>query len=311
MRGIVLVPDNPRLPFMRLHRLFLAFSVMVVVGSIALLAVKGLNYGVDFVGGIAVEVRTPEAADLAAIRSALGGLGIGDVSVQEFGSPRDVLIRVGTGAAGDAAQQRTLEMVRQALGLSVEVRRAEVVGPQVSAELLRDGVYATVLALGCILVYIWFRFEWQFGIVGVLATLHDLISTLGLVCLLGLEFNLTTVAAVLTIAGYSINDTVVIFDRVRENLRRYKTMRLSELLDLSNNQTLSRTVNTGLTTLLALLSLYFLGGEVIRGFCLAMIWGIIFGTYSSVCLATPLLLYLNIRRAPAAEGSAEAGAESS
>jgi preprotein translocase subunit SecF len=311
VRGIVLVPDNTRLPFMRLHRLFFVFSAALVAASIALLVGRGLNFGIDFVGGVAVEVRTPDAADVAAIRSALGGLGIGDVSVQEFGTPRDVLIRVGRQPGGDEAQQRTLETVRQALGSTVEFRRAEVVGPQVSAELLQDGIYATVAALAAILVYVWFRFEWQFGFSGLVALMHDIVSTLGLFSLLGLEFNLATVAAVLTIAGYSINDTVVIFDRVRENLRRYKTMPLTELLDLSNNQTLSRTFNTGLTTLLALLSLYFLGGEVISGFCLALIWGIIIGTYSSVCLATPLLLYLGIRRAPAAEGVPEAGAGNS
>lgn len=294
-RGISLIPANTRIPFMVWRKLFFASSAALVLASIALFTLKGLNYGIDFVGGIVVEVKTPGPADLAKMRQTLGGLGLGDVALQEFGAPDDVLIRVQKQAGGDEAQQRAVSKIKQALGSRVEYRRTEFVGPKVSKELFWDGVYAVAAAILAILVYIWFRFEWQFGLGAVTALVHDVLATIGVFALTGLEFNLSTVAAVLTIAGYSINDTVVVYDRVRENLRKYKKMPLRQLLDLSINETLSRTVLTSLTTLLALLALYLLGGEVIRGFSFAMIWGVVVGTYSSICIAVPLLLYLDVR----------------
>ena len=296
MRGLRLVPANTSIPFIAWRKLFFAISAVMVVASIGLFAVKGLNYGIDFRGGILLDVRTSGPADLSSMRRDLSGLGLGEVALQEFGSPDTVLIRLQEQDGGEAAQQAAVTKVKEVLGPNVEYRRTEFVGPKVSAELFRDGIYAVAAAILAILVYIWFRFEWQFGLAAVVALLHDVLSTIGLFALLGLEFNLSTVAAVLTIAGYSINDTVVVFDRVRENLRRYKSRELPAILNLSINATLSRTVMTSVTTLLALLALYFLGGEVIRGFSLAMIWGVLVGTYSSIGLAVPLLLYFNVRR---------------
>jgi preprotein translocase subunit SecF len=283
---------------MALNRLFLAVSAAVVLASLALMTFKGLNFGIDFRGGILFEVRTAGAADIAEMRRSLSELGLGEVSVQEFGAPDDLLIRVQRQDGGDQAQQAAIAQVRQLLGNAVQIRRVELVGPQVSAELLRDAIYALTAALLSIMAYLWFRFEWQFGFAGVLSLLHDVIAIVGVFALLDYEFNLTIVAALLTIAGYSINDSVVVFDRVRENMRKYKTMPFVALLDLSINQTLSRTFLTGLTTIFVLIALYFLGGEVLRGFSFAMLFGVIIGTYSSVFVAVPLLIYLNVRRAP-------------
>ncbi|MDP6927221.1 MAG: protein translocase subunit SecF, partial [Rhodospirillales bacterium] len=226
-----------------------------------------------------------------------------------FGAPTDILIRVQKQDGGEKAQQVAVEKVKQSLGQNVEYRRTEFVGPKVSEELFWDGVIAVICAITGILAYVWFRFEWQFGLGAVVALVHDVLSTIGIFALTGLEFNLSTVAAILTIAGYSINDTVVVYDRVRENLRKYKTLSMFELLNQSVNETLSRTVMTSVTTLLALVSLYVLGGEVIRGFSFAMIWGVLIGTYSSICLAVPLLLYLNINRGTAALSEKGASAE--
>jgi len=296
MRGFRLVPANTKITFIPKRRMFFAFSIALVLASVALFLTKGLNYGIDFQGGILLEVRTEGPADLASMRSNLGGLGLGEVGLQEFGAPDTILIRVQKQEGGEKAQQTAVDAVKEALGSGVEYRRVELVGPKVSEELFWDGVYAVSAAILAILVYIWFRFEWQFGLGAVVALVHDVLSTIGIFALLGLEFNLSTVAAILTIAGYSINDTVVVYDRVRENLRRYKSATLAEVLNRSVNETLSRTVMTSVTTLLALFSLYFLGGEVIRGFSFGMIWGVLIGTYSSICLAVPLLLYLNVRR---------------
>jgi len=232
-------------------------------------------------------------------------LGLGEVSLQEFGQPTDVLIRIQRQDGGEKAQQEAVNTIKAALGSSVEYRRTEFVGPKVSDELFWDGLTAVGLAILAILIYIWFRFEWQFGLGAVVALSHDVITTIGIFALMGFEFNLSTVAAVLTIAGYSINDTVVVFDRVRENLRKYKKMPFPELLNNSINQTLSRTVITSVTTMLALLALYLLGGEVIRDFSFAMIWGVLIGTYSSICLAVPILLNLNIKRVGSLVGETE------
>ena len=302
MRGLRLIPTDINISFIPKRIMFFIFSAVLITSSVGLFLAQGLNYGIDFQGGILMEVRTDKAADISAMRTTLGNLGLGEVALQEFGQPTDVLIRVQRQEGGEGAQQAAVEKVKAGLGLSVDYRRTEFVGPKVSEELFWDGVMAVSLAILAILVYIWFRFEWQFGLGAIVALTHDVLSTIGIFALLGLEFNLATVAAVLTIAGYSINDTVVVYDRVRENLRKYKKKDFGQLLNESINQTLSRTVMTSVTTLLALLALYFLGGTVIKDFSFAMIWGVIIGTYSSICLAVPMLMYLNVNRGGALAG---------
>ena len=304
MRGIQFIPPNTRIPFMRYHKLMLGLSTSFLLLAIAFSAIDGLNFGIDFRGGILLEVKTEGPANIAEMRQSLNDLGAGDVGLQEFGAPDTVLIRLSKQDGGERAQQEVIDRIKQTLAPSVEYRRIELVGPQVSAELLEDAIYATVAALLSIMAYLWFRFEWQFGLAGVISLLHDVLAIIGVFALLGMEFNLTIVAAVLTIAGYSINDSVVVFDRIRENMRKYKTMPFIELIDLSINQTLSRTFLTGITTIVVLAVLYFLGGEALRGFSFAMLFGVIIGTYSSVFVAVPLLLYMNVRRsAPSGEAA--------
>jgi preprotein translocase SecF subunit len=300
MFKIRLVPEKTTIPFLNWRRGAYTLSALSVVASIVLFFVHGLNYGIDFRGGILIEVGTPEPADLGRIRSTLGGLGLGDVAIQEFGAPTDVLVRIerqpGDASAQQIAVQRVKEALDQNIGAGISYRRVEFVGPKVSAELIQAGTLAVVLSVVAMLIYIWFRFEWQFSVGAVIALIHDVALTIGLFSLIGLEFNLSIIAAILTIVGYSMNDTVVVYDRVRENLRKYRRMDLAELLNLSLNDTLSRTTVTSLTTLLALLSLFFFGGEVIRGFTAAMIWGVLVGTYSSIFIAAPLLLRLGVVR---------------
>ena len=309
MKKLHIVPADTAIEFVGRRLMAFAFSAALIVGSMGLFLGQGLNLGIDFLGGILIEIQTEGPADVGALRATLRQLKLGDVSLQEFGSPDVVLIRVQRQEGGDAAQQAAVKAVKEALDGSVaEYRRTETVGPTVGGELKQAAFWAVLAAIGAILVYIWFRFEWQFGVAAVVALLHDVLSTVGLFALLQLEFNLATVAAILTIAGYSINDTVVVFDRVRENLRKYKKMPIADLLNLSINSTLSRTVMTSLTTLLALGSLYLLGGEVIRGFSVALIWGVLIGTYSSVALAVPLLMYLKVYRGTGDEGTGASGA---
>lgn len=311
MSAFKLIPSDLNIRFMSKRVLFFAFSAFLILASFGLVATKGLQFGIDFKGGILIEVRMPTAANISAMRADLNGLGLGDVELQEFGEASDVLIRLPRQEGEEKAQQAAVDKVKAKLGDGVEYRRTEFVGPKVSAELLEDGILAVAFAILAILVYIWFRFEWQFGLGAVIALVHDVISTIGVFSLIQHEFNLATVAAVLTIAGYSINDTVVIYDRVRENLRKYKKMPLEEVLDISINRTLSRTLMTSFTTLLALVALYFLGAEVIKDFSFAMIWGVLVGTYSSICVAVPLLMYVKLKRPgataenePAEEGAA-------
>lgn len=254
-------------------------------------------------GGTLVQIKTPQVADIAQLRNQIGGLGLGDVEIQEFGAPDEVLIRIEQQTGGEAEQQQAVAQIKTVLGDAVEYQRVEVVGAKVSGELVQEGIIAVLVAIFAVLVYIWFRFEWQFSVGAVLALVHDVMITIGMFCLLQLEFNLSIIAAILTIVGYSLNDTVVVFDRVRENLRKYKRTELSELLDKSINDTLSRTILTSGTTLIALFSLYAFGGEVIRGFTFAMIWGIGIGTYSSIFIASPLLLYLGVKRDWSGQGS--------
>jgi len=290
------VPVDTNFGFMRFQRVAMIASILACIVSVGLYLVKGLNFGIDFRGGILIEIRTQGPANIGALRGQLNGLGLGEIQLQEFGQASDVLIRIERQTGDTKNQLKAVEVVKSTLGGSVDYRRVEFVGPKVSAELIVAGVKAIVLALLAMLVYIWFRFEWQFGIGAVTALGHDVVLTIGVFSLLGLDFDLSTVAAILTIAGYSINDTVVVYDRVRENLRKYKTMPLNDLLDRSLNDTLSRTLLTSFTTLLALLTLFFFGGQVIKGFSFAMIWGVIVGTYSSIWVAAPLLVHLNVRR---------------
>lgn len=296
MKPLRLVPDGTNIRFMTHRRWSFPLSVVLIVASIALYGMFNLNFGIDFKGGTLIEIQTAEdVADLGDIRRKLNDLRLGDVEVQEFGAPNDVLIRVETQEGGEKAQQAVVNQVKATLGDAVTYRRVEVVGPRVSGELASAGTIAVLSALFAVLVYIWFRFEWQFALGAVMATTHDVILTIGMFALLGLEFNLSSIAAILTIVGYSLNDTVVVYDRIRENLRKYKKKELKDILDLSINQTLSRTVLTSVTTLLALGSLYFLGSAVIKSFTFAMIWGVFVGTYSSVFMAAPLLIFLKLR----------------
>jgi len=298
MWTLKLVPAETKIDFIRLHIASFIVSASLVIASLGLFFTQGLNFGIDFKGGTLIEIGTNGPADIADLRDIIGSLDLGEVQIQEFGSPEDVLIRVGekADATDNAENLSAVDQIRNALPQDVTFRRVEVVGPQISGELVRAGFFAVTVAIGLMLFYIWLRFEWQFSVGAVLALIHDIILTIGVFCLIQLEFNLSIIAAILTIVGYSMNDTVVVYDRVRENLRRFKKMPLSELANLSINSTLSRTVMTSVTTLLALFSLYILGGEVIRGFTLAMIWGVFVGTYSSIFIAAPVLMYLGVKR---------------
>ena len=298
MWTLKLVPAETKIDFIRLHIASFIVSASLVVASLGLFFTQGLNFGIDFKGGTLIEIGTNGPADIADLRDIIGSLDLGEVQIQEFGTPEDVLIRVGekADATDNAENLSAVDQIRIALPQDVTFRRVEVVGPQISGELVRAGFLAVTVAIGLMLFYIWLRFEWQFSVGAVLALIHDIILTIGVFCLIQLEFNLSIIAAILTIVGYSMNDTVVVYDRVRENLRRFKKMPLSELANLSINSTLSRTVMTSVTTLLALFSLYILGGEVIRGFTLAMIWGVFVGTYSSIFIAAPVLMYLGVKR---------------
>ena len=294
-----LVPKATKIDFLGLRKPAYLLSALLIVVSIGLFSINGLNRGIDFEGGILLEVGTEQPADIRLFRSAVSGLGLGEIKIQDFGTPTEVLIRIERQPGDATAQQAAVEAVQAALGqvmADITYRRIEFVGPQVSGELVRDGILAVTLAVAAVLIYIWFRFEWQFGLGAVIALVHDVVLTIGFFSLTGLEFNLSIIAAILTIVGYSLNDTVVVYDRIRENIRKFRSKELVDLLNMSLNQTLSRTVMTSVTTLIALFSLFFFGGEVIRGFTAAMIWGVFVGTYSSIFVAAPVLLFLNVRR---------------
>lgn len=291
-----LVPYNTKINFVGLKIPVYFISALIAFGSILLFAIKGLNYGVDFRGGFLIEIRTQGPANLTELRTQMSGLGLGDVKLQEFGSETDVVIRIERQPGGEKEQALAIKKVRESLGDSVEYRRVDTVGPKVSESLKRNGMMAFGFAMLAMLIYIWFRFEWQFGLCAILALTHDCFGVVGFYSLTGLEFNETAIIAILTTAGYSINDTVVIYDRVRENLRKYKKTKLPEVVNQSINDTLSRTILTSFTTLLALISLYLVGGAVIENFVLPIIVGIMIGTYSSLFLASMLLLNFKIRR---------------
>jgi len=296
-KGVDFYPHDAKPPIMDLRRYFIAVSWGAAMIALALILTKGLNVGIDFKGGALFEVKRKAAdIDIGDLRSSLSRLNLGDVQIQGLDDPREALIRVEQQHGGETAQQEAADKVRAVLGDDIEIRRVEVVGPAVSSELKQAGIVAVSLAMVAILLYIWFRFEWQFGVAAILALIHDIFITIGMFSLLGFTFGLAELAALLTLAGYSINDTVVVFDRIRENLRRFKKMPLAKLLDLSINETLSRTIVTSGTTFAAVLALYVFGTETIRGFAFAMLFGILIGTWSSIFVASPFLLWIGVKR---------------
>ncbi|NNU14998.1 protein translocase subunit SecF [Parvularcula sp. ZS-1/3] len=315
-----LVPSNTKIDFVQFRGIAQIFSTLAIVGSIAAFFTLGLNFGIDFRGGVTVEVGPAPGQvfteqSLTDAREATGQLGLGDVQVQTIGGTAGaedgIVVSVEAISEEDGGQERQAavagevqEVLRQALGAEIEMRRVDSVTPTVSGELVQAGVTALVVAIGLMLVYIWFRFEWQFSIGAILALTHDVILTIGVFCITQFEFSLAIIAALLTIIGYSMNDTVVIYDRIRENLRKFKAMDLKDVVNLSVNQTLGRTIMTSLTTLLAVVSLFLFGGEVLRGFSFALIWGVIVGTYSTVYIASPLLLMTGVKRDWTPGGSA-------
>lgn len=296
MRLLRIVPDDTKFDFMRFRRVSFPISAALSIMAILLYFLHGLNFGIDFVGGTLIEVQSKAgAADLARMRSTLSELNLGEVQLQQFGAPSDVLIRIPQQPGGDVAQQAAVGKVRGALGTDVEYRRVEVVGPRVSTELLGFGIVGLMMAIVSILVYLWFRFEWQFALGAMIANVHDLVLTLGFMSLTQIDFDLTSIAALLTILGYSLNDTVVIYDRIREMLRRYKRMTMPDLLNISVNSTLSRSVITHVTVSLALLALLLFGGQAIHSFTATMMFGVVLvGTYTSVFIAAPILIYLGV-----------------
>ena len=281
--------------FNKFYKPFNILSIILIILSILLLTFKGLNYGVDFKGGTLIELRTDQdSANISKIRDSFNQMNLGDVSVKNFGNNTDFIVKFEKQNSNDP---KFIDNLKNKLSSSigaVDFRRVENVGPKVSAELLQSGIIAIGLSLAAMLIYIWIRFEWQFSLGAIIALFHDVIITLGIFSLFSLEINLSIVAAVLTIVGYSMNDTVVIFDRVRENLRKFADIKIYELTNISINQTLSRTIITSATTLLALLSIFFFGGEILKGFSLAMILGVVFGTYSSIYIANPVLVFLKV-----------------
>jgi preprotein translocase subunit SecF len=296
MKLLRLVPDNTKFGFMRFRRVSFPFSAIASIISVVAFLWLGMNVGIDFKGGTVVELQArAERTNVAAIRDEANKLGFGDVEVQEFGGPRDVLLRVGLQEGGDRAQAEVVVKLRQIFEKDHEFRKVEVVGPRVSQELVQNGTIGVLLAILTILIYLWFRYEWQFALGAVIATMHDLVLTIGFFAVTQIQFDQTSIAAILTIIGYSLNDTVVVYDRVRELLRKYKKIKLFELLDLSMNSTLSRTVITSVTTILALIALAIFGGDAIQGFCIAMLFGVLIGTYSSIFVAAPILIYLGVR----------------
>jgi preprotein translocase subunit SecF len=310
MKLLRIIPDDTKFPFMRFRRISYPFSAILSVISVVAFIMVSMNFGIDFTGGTLIEIQSKGGKfDVASVREQASDLALGEVEVQEFGDKGEVSLRFGLQQGGEKAQQQVVEKVKAAFEKDFEFRRIEVVGPRISGELVQSGTLGIVLAILAVLVYLWFRFEWQFAVGAVIATLHDLVLTIGFFAITQIEFNMTSIAAILTIVGFSLNDTVVVFDRIREMLRRYKKMPIDELLDIAINSTLSRTIYTSVTTALALLALVLFGGTVIQGFSYAMIFGVIVGIYSTVFIAAPVLIYLGVRvsgEAMAEEGSAKA-----
>jgi preprotein translocase subunit SecF len=305
-----IVPDDTKFDFMRFRRISFPSSAVLSIIAILLFFFHGLNFGIDFIGGTIIEARTTNGpADLSKMRATLDGLALGEIQLQEFGSPDTVLIRVAEQPGGDEAQQAAKNKVRAALGNEVEIRREEVVGPRVSTELLAQSTIGLMIAIVAILIYLWFRFEWQFALGAMIANVHDLVLTIGFMSLMQIDFDLSSIAALLTILGYSLNDTVVIYDRIREMLRRYKRMSMPDLLNISVNSTLSRSIITHVTVTFALLALLLFGGHAIHSFVQTMIFGVVLvGTYTSVFIAAPILIYLGVGTTRAATEEAPAPA---
>ena len=292
------IPDDPKIAFMRLRRISFPLSALLSIVSVVAVLWFGFDLGIDFKGGTLVEVQSTRGQpDIAAVRGKLIGLGLGDIQIQEFGSPNELLIRV----ESTPNPTETVERIRQVIGDEFNFRRVETIGPTVSQELVQGSTIAVLLGIMTIFAYLWFRFEWQFACGAVITTLHDLVLTIGLFAVFQLDFDLTSIAAILTIIGYSVNDTVVIYDRIREMLRRYKRIPIDELLDIAVNSTFSRTLIVAATTFLATLSLYFFGGEVLRVFSLTMLFGVVVGTYSTIFIAAPILIYFGVRTSTVAE----------
>lgn len=294
------IPDDTKLDFLGKRWGAFVLSTILILASIALISIKGLNFGIDFTGGIVIEIRTENTVNIGELRPKIEQAINGDVALQSFGENNDILIRIqDTSNTENAKQSEMVASVKQIItdniAGEIDFRKVDFVGPQISSELISSGAISLSLAIGAILFYIWMRFEIQFGIGAVVALIHDVILTLGFMSLISLEFNLPSIAAILTIIGYSINDSVVIFDRIRENLRKYKTKLLDDILNLSINDTLSRTILTGGTTVAALLALVLFGGSVIHGFSLSVLFGVIIGTYSSIYVAAPVLIYMGLR----------------
>ncbi|MDB9714826.1 protein translocase subunit SecF [Candidatus Pelagibacter ubique] len=281
--------------FNKFYKLFNLISLSLVIASVLLLFFKGLNFGVDFKGGTLIELRSNDKnINVTSLRQSFNKMNLGDFNIKKFGNENDFLIKIEKKDTSANAIEVIKKDLTSSLGSSFNFRRVENVGPKVSSELLKSGIIAIALSLAAMLFYIWVRFEWQFSLGAILALFHDVIITLGLFSLFSLEINLSIVAAVLTIVGYSMNDTVVIYDRVRENLRKFSDIKIYELTNISINETLSRTIITSATTLLALISIYLFGGEILKGFSLAMIMGVVFGTYSSIYIANPILVKLRV-----------------
>jgi preprotein translocase SecF subunit len=296
LKPLFRLPQKMNLRFVKYFKLCLGLSIVAIVGTCILLPTVGLNFGIDFKGGTLLRVQTPGPAEVGNIRTTLASLGLGEMQLQGLDKPNEILIRFAEQPGGPDAQKRAADKVFAALPAGSKELQRDQVGSTVSKELINSAIWAIVLVNLVIFAYIWFRFEWQFALGAVVSMIHDVMFTLGIFSLFRLDFDLTIVAALLTILGYSINDTVVIYDRIRENLRRYKRMPLGDLLDLSVNETMSRTIMTVGTVLMALIALYFFGGEVIRGFTFAMLFGVIVGTYSSVFIAAPFLILIGVKR---------------
>lgn len=297
MRLLKIVPDNTNIDFLRVRSIAFIISMLLIAGSIGLLATKGLNFGVDFAGGQMIRVTFPQPPQLDDLRETVGGLGHGDAAVQEFGSPNEIAIRMQLPEGGEAEANRAATDVRNALAQAYpgsRVDAVETVSGKVSEELVRSGALALLLAMIAVSIYIWWRFEWQFGVGALFSLFHDVTITLGFLALTQLEFDLNVVAALLTLIGYSLNDTIVIYDRIRENLRKYRKMEISALVNLSVNETLSRTIATNLSMLLALGSLFFMGPDVIYSFSATLFFSVIIGTYSTTYIAAPWLIWLKV-----------------
>ena len=297
MKSIRWIKKDLKINFLNIKNIATIISIVALISSIFFILFKNLNFGIDFKGGTLIEIKKEHDLTISNIRSQLSDLGLGDIQIQTFGSADVVLIRIENSSdLISNADMNSINTIKTNLESKIEIQRTEIVGPKVSSELVQKGLIAIIVAVILMLFYIWIRFEWQFSIGAIIALIHDIIITIGIFSFFQIEFNLSIIAALLTIIGYSMNDTVVVYDRIRENLRKYKSLEIYQLINQSLNETMSRTVLTSFTTLLALFSLYFLGGEVLKGFTLAMIIGVFIGTYSSIFIASQIILYLNVKR---------------